>query len=174
MSIQSSLEVLEAENQSLKLQIRTCECGGSSRGQSWTVVKSKKVRQPVITANKYLLLSTETKIPFTRESTIEPKQKKQNNTKFSKSFSPPQTCQYSRRQPHPPRRGTCEGDDQLRTLSATCASQAPGYSIVRTLDLHHLSREVLIAGTNDLAVGEQHKINRHVVSHPAAPPGPEP
>ncbi|KAG8270891.1 hypothetical protein J6590_075159 [Homalodisca vitripennis] len=175
------IEVLEAEHQCLKQQLRTCECADSKRSQTWTKVQNKKNSHPISTQNKFNILTSEiikTRLTLCRINTLN---HKLNHHKQLTLRQSPEACHTIFKNV------TIKGDSHARYIAGlvgeriSSATSVRGVCMpgVRLLDVIVSGRascesgpscEVLIAGTNDMAIGEQLNIYRHLETYIAAKP----
>ncbi|KAG8289774.1 hypothetical protein J6590_097594 [Homalodisca vitripennis] len=182
----TTIEVLEAENQCIKNQLQTCECMVSSCSQMWSQVKTKKPAYPGNIQNKSSLQSPnkinslpahkyiETNVPTI--ITTERRHKINNkNRHFFKTSIPNSKTIIINGDSHT-RHITGlvrELTDSATSIGGVCM---PGARLLDIIKLNQSSPgpgpgprcEVLIAGTNDLAVGAQRNIYRHLEGFIAA------
>ncbi|KAG8319857.1 hypothetical protein J6590_082667 [Homalodisca vitripennis] len=196
-SLKTTMEVLTAENQCLKLQLEKFECA-----EPWTEVKGRN-KQKIATSSKPQEQVRGEKTPIASNQKVKNKKTKQKNIdnaaknihkvknpkvqKITKpqlthaNFQSSQTCI-----PHYTSI-TVRGDSHARhiagmvmkltgprtSISGMCMPGARLLNIIRpdqTSPDPGPRCEVLIAGTNDLAVGEQRKIYRHLENYIVARP----
>ncbi|KAG8307104.1 hypothetical protein J6590_031503 [Homalodisca vitripennis] len=175
-SLRGTVEVLEAENHCLKLQLKSCKCAEQSR-QPLTVIRSNSYTSPpVTTQNKSELLQT----------------KNTKNTDYSLTSNSRQNKKYKAQKHRLPlakhtlnlQSILIRGDSHTRHIAGlTRGLVDSSTSITDIVSLPQLTPppastvgldqpasppgprlhcEVLIAGTNDLATGAQHTIYQHL------------
>ncbi|KAG8255362.1 hypothetical protein J6590_094488 [Homalodisca vitripennis] len=172
-SLRGILEVLEAENHCLKLQLKSCKCAEQSR-QPLTVIRSNSdTSPPVTTQNKSELLQT----------------KNTKNTDYSLTSNSRQNKKYKAQKHRLPlakhtlnlQSILIRGDSHTRHIAgltrdwSTPLLRSPvlpqltlppastvGLGQPASPPGPRLHCEVLIAGTNDLATGAQHTIYQHL------------
>ncbi|KAG8278360.1 hypothetical protein J6590_021259 [Homalodisca vitripennis] len=165
--MKTTIEVLEAENQCLKHHQTSCKVSNFKSEQKWTKVKIKnknnkrnKQTFPIPIHNKFQILSHEKQIPPNHQSN-----KTSQNVKTDNFTSV-----------------IIRGDSHARHIAGLVSDlTAPGISVdgvclpgAKLLDVLNSDQtsprpgtrcEVLIAGTNDLAVGKQQNIYRHLETY---------
>ncbi|KAG8270724.1 hypothetical protein J6590_078798 [Homalodisca vitripennis] len=183
--LRTTIEVLEAENQSLKLQLKTCECADYKGNNRWTEVKRRKPKTPVPVQNKLSNLQTKNVTQQKIESFSKKKKKPNflNNSlkTANKSWQAPIKLTHNVQFKYI----TVRGDSHARHIAGLVINLIGPTTVVngvcvpgaRFLDVVSPARtsseprpccEVLIAGTNDLAVGKQRNIYRHLEGYIAA------
>ncbi|KAG8295273.1 hypothetical protein J6590_083671 [Homalodisca vitripennis] len=175
----TTIEVLEAENKCLKQQ-NTCESASLNSGQPWTEVKNKIHPSPLSTKKRFQTLSVNLKTPTARK----PKgnsfpQTKKKKTKFPKNQQYPQNAHF--------KSIFIRGDSHarhnaglVRSITGPTISVGgvclPGAGLLDVVGPRQMSTEsgtrceVLMAGTNDLAVGKQNNIYSHLETYITARP----
>ncbi|KAG8280154.1 hypothetical protein J6590_088214 [Homalodisca vitripennis] len=165
--MKTTIEVLEAENQCLKHQQTSCKVSNFKAELKWTKVKirniknkSNKQTSPIPIHNKFQILSHEKQIPPNHQSN-----KTSQNVKTDHFTSV-----------------IIRGDSHARHIAGLVSDlTAPGTSVdgvclpgAKLLDILNSDQtsprpgtrcDVLIAGTNDLAVGKQQNIYRHLETY---------
>ncbi|KAG8294976.1 hypothetical protein J6590_090905 [Homalodisca vitripennis] len=181
-SLKTTSEVLEADNQYLTQQLKAYECGDQPHEQAWTEIKNKNKnkKKPTgqTTMNRHHTPPTKTlhpnpKAPHHRKSERPPIEKTKQKHPSQKYRKPSQTSIPFIHKVH------INGDSHTRHIAElvyqlTCPATSVGGKCMpgaRLLDVLKPTPtfpepgprcEVLIAGTNDLAVGTQRNIYRHL------------
>ncbi|KAG8315901.1 hypothetical protein J6590_062625 [Homalodisca vitripennis] len=175
-----------AENQCLKNQLRTCEDVDVTPTHPWIEVRpSKKVAPTKQKQISQVLTKKQKKMPF-HDQKIKNSSKIPNPT--LNHSKPLQKNRQTSQTPIPHFRSiNIRGDSHSRHISGLVKSMTfppasvgdmcmPGAGLLDILRTGHTPPrsgthcEVLIAGSNDLAVGKQHVIYRHLEAHIAARP----
>ncbi|KAG8324575.1 hypothetical protein J6590_089015 [Homalodisca vitripennis] len=154
--LRTTIEVLEAENQSLKQQLKTCECADLKENYRWTEVKKRKPKYPVPVQNKFICPPTKNETQQKSESFSKMIKNQNYPTNFQK------TSKKSWQAPKTPTRNvqfksiTVRGDSHARHIAGLVRNQLGPATAVsdvcvpggRFLDIVRPARTALLRGAD--------------------------